>query len=62
MVFIGPPGVDKTHLAIGLGVKAIETGYKVSFNTALGLMETLELAELKGELKRKSTSCSNSIY
>jgi len=27
--------------------------YKVSFNTALGLIEILELAELKGELKKK---------
>lgn len=53
VVFIGPPGVGKTHLAIGLGVKAIEAGYKVNFNTALGLMEALELAELKGELKKK---------
>jgi DNA replication protein DnaC len=53
VVFIGPPGVGKTHLAIGIGLKAIEAGYKVSFNTALGLMETLELAELKGELKKK---------
>jgi len=53
VVFIGPPGVGKTHLAIGIGLKAIDAGYKVSFSTALGLMETLELAELKGELKKK---------
>ena len=53
LVFIGPPGVGKTHLAIGIGLKAIERGYKVLFTTALGLMETLELAELKGELKSK---------
>ncbi|MGZ8160255.1 MAG: IS21-like element helper ATPase IstB [Methylobacter sp.] len=53
VVFIGPPGVGKTHLAIGIGLKAIDAGYKVSFNTALGLIETLELAELKGELKKK---------
>lgn len=53
VVFIGPPGVGKTHLAIGLGLKAVEAGYKVSFTTALGLMEALELAELKGELKKK---------
>jgi DNA replication protein DnaC len=52
-VFIGPPGVGKTHLAIGLGLKAIDAGYKVSFNTALSLIETLEVAELKGELKKK---------
>ncbi len=47
--FIGNPGVGKTHLAIGLGLKAIEAGYKVSFHTALELIETLELVELKGE-------------
>ena len=53
VVFIGSPGVGKTHLAIGLGLKAIEAGYKVCFSTALTLIETLELAELKGELKKK---------
>jgi DNA replication protein DnaC len=53
LIFIGPPGVGKTHLAIGVGIKAIEAGYKVLFNTMLGLNEILELAELKGELKKK---------
>ena len=53
VAFIGPPGVGKTHLAIGIGLKAIDAGYKVSFNTALELMETLDVAELKGELKKK---------
>jgi DNA replication protein DnaC len=53
VVFIGSPGVGKTHLAIGLGFKAIEAGYKVCFTTALTLIEALELAELKGEHKKK---------
>ena len=53
LVFIGPPGVGKTHLATGIGLKAIEAGYKVLFTTALTLVETLELAELKGELKKR---------
>lgn len=53
IVFIGSPGVGKTHLSIGIGLKAIDAGYRVSFNTALGLIETLEMAELKGELKKK---------
>ena len=53
IVFIGPPGVGKTHLSIGIGLKAIDAGYKVYFNTALTLIETLELAELKGDLKKK---------
>lgn len=53
VVFIGPPGVGKTHLATGLGLKAIEAGYKVLFTTALALTESLEIAELKGELKKR---------
>jgi len=56
LIFIGPPGVGKTHLAIGIGQKAIDSGYKVLFSTALSLVETLELAELKGELKKKINS------
>lgn len=55
IVFIGPPGVGKTHLAIGIGQKAIQAGYKVLFRTALALVEDLELAEMKGELKRRIT-------
>jgi len=53
LVFIGPPGVGKTHLAIGIALKAIEAGYKVLFRTALALVEDLELAEMKGELKKR---------
>ncbi len=48
LVFIGPPGVGKTHLAIGIGHKAVEAGYRVLFRNALDLVEELELAEMKG--------------
>ncbi|OPL11179.1 MAG: ATP-binding protein [delta proteobacterium ML8_D] len=53
IVFIGPPGLGKTHLASGIGLKAIEAGYKVFFINAASLVEVLEIAELKGELKKK---------
>jgi hypothetical protein len=51
LVFIGPPG--KSHLASGIALKAIEAGYKVLFTTATSLRETLEMADLRGELKKK---------
>ncbi len=53
LIFIGPPGVGKTHLAIGIGHRAIEAGYRVQFKTAMALVEELELAEKRGELKRR---------
>lgn len=58
LIFIGPPGVGKTHLAIGIGHKAVEAGYRVLFRTALELVEELELAEMKGELKKKINQLS----
>lgn len=33
-LILGPPGVGKTHLAVSLGLKAIETGYRVLFATS----------------------------
>ena len=33
LVLIGPPGTGKTHLALAVGNRAVERGYKVSFST-----------------------------
>lgn len=53
LIFIGPAGVGKTHLAISIGLKAIDAGYKILFISALALVEALELAQFKGKLKDK---------
>ena len=58
LIFIGVPGVGKTHLATAIGIKAVDAGYRVLFSTAAGLVELLDLAELKGELKKKITALS----
>jgi DNA replication protein DnaC len=39
IVFLGPPGVGKTHLSLGLSVKALEAGYSVVFTTLADLAE-----------------------
>ena len=46
----------KHILPQALALKAVETGYKVLFTTAISLIESLELAELRGELKKRINS------
>lgn len=41
VVFLGAPGVGKTHLAISLGIKACEGKYPVQFFTASQLIQYL---------------------
>lgn len=51
VVFLGPSGVGKTHLAIGLGYLATQRGWKVRFTTAADLVLLLEAAQRQGRLK-----------
>jgi DNA replication protein DnaC len=53
LVILGPPGVGKTHLAVGLGHKAIEHGYRVLFTTAAVLIAALTRALAEGRLDDK---------
>jgi DNA replication protein DnaC len=48
VLFFGPPGVGKTHLAIALGRAAIEAGHTVLFVTATALIATLAKAHTEG--------------
>lgn len=53
VILLGPPGVGKTHLAVGLGVKAIEHGYGVYFVKAHDLIEDLRRAHSEQRLDRR---------
>lgn len=52
IVFIGNPGLGKTHLAIALGQTACRQGRKVRFWTAAGLVDELLQAQDEHRLHR----------
>ena len=56
VVFLGPPGTGKTHLGIGLGIRAAQAGHRVAFATAAEwvarLAEAHHGARLQDELRR----------
>ena len=53
ILLLGPPGVGKTHLAIGLGRKVIERGASCLFVTATALVGQLLRAEAEGRLEER---------
>jgi DNA replication protein DnaC len=59
VIFLGEPGLGKTHLAISLGIEGCKRGYRVLFRTAAGLInemkearEKLSLLSLERKLSR----------
>ena len=52
VVILGPPGVGKTHLAVALGVKAVEAGYSALCLTLETLMTRLVKAQSENRLDR----------
>ncbi len=48
VVLLGPPGVGKTHVAIGLGLHAVQAGYRAYFVTAQDLLDHIRIAQLDG--------------
>jgi DNA replication protein DnaC len=53
LVLLGPPGVGKSHLAIAMGIEAVNAGFRVYFVNAGALVEGLKSANLKGILEKK---------
>lgn len=50
VVLLGPPGTGKTHLAIGLGIRAARAGHRVIFATAAEWITRLHAAHTAGTL------------
>jgi DNA replication protein DnaC len=57
-VFLGPPGTGKTHLAIGLAIRACQAGHRVAFATAAEWVARLADAHHAGRLQAELTKLS----
>jgi len=53
VIILGPPGVGKTHLAIALGVKAVEADHKVLFLTLESMITRLTRARMENRSDRQ---------
>jgi len=63
LILLGPPGVGKTFLAIGLGIEAIQRGYQVYFVTMGELIQLLKTQEFahKSQVQLKRLRASDLV-
>ncbi|GIH73542.1 IS21-like element helper ATPase IstB [Sphaerimonospora thailandensis] len=54
-VLLGPPGTGKTHIAIGIGIRACQAGHRVLFATAAEWVARLADAHNNGRLHEELT-------
>lgn len=47
LLFFGPPGIGKTHLAISFGLNAVQKGYTVCFERIANLMKILKTSQVQ---------------
>jgi DNA replication protein DnaC len=55
VIFLGPPGTGKTHLATGLAIRACQAGHRVLFATAAQWVARLAEAHHAGRLQQELT-------
>ena len=53
LILLGAPGVGKTHIAIGLGIVAIEAGFSVYFINSADMIARMKMAAQRGNLERQ---------
>lgn len=63
LILLGPPGVGKTHLAVGLGLEAIQKGFQVYFVTMGELIQLLKTQEFthKSQVQIKRLQASDLV-
>lgn len=57
VIFLGPPGVDRSHLSVVLGMEAIKSGMTVYFVSVADLVRDLKKAEALGKLESRWKIC-----
>jgi DNA replication protein DnaC len=53
VIFLGPPGVGKTHLAVSLAIAAAQSGRRVYYSSLADLITSLEEAQTAGRLTHR---------
>jgi DNA replication protein DnaC len=61
VIFLGPPGVGKTHLAVSLALKACQAGMSIYFTTMSDLIEKLRDHKEKGRTGRGRSYLKSSL-
>lgn len=63
LILLGPPGVGKTHLAVGIGIEAIQRGFQVIFITMGELVTILKTEEYvrKSQVQLKRIRASDLV-
>ena len=44
LIYIGPPGVGKSHLSVAIGIKALAKGYRVLFSKVSDMLQDLHFS------------------
>ena len=53
LLFLGPPGTGKSHLAAALGVEAVRAGRSVYFSPLADILDSLAKADREGRLRER---------
>jgi hypothetical protein len=61
-LILGPPGVGKSNLSVGIAMEAPARGYLVRYATLDDLVRGLRKADALGKLSTKLTSCNGRTF